>query len=39
MVGAVNADHLRHRHLLAGKVLLLRLHSDPDSGVPAQFNK
>jgi hypothetical protein len=39
MVGAVNSDHLRHRHTLAGKVLLLRLHSDPDSGVRAQFNK
>ena len=39
MVGAVNADHLHHRHLLSGKVFLLRLHADPDSGVQVQSNK
>jgi hypothetical protein len=39
MVGAVNADHLHHRHLLSGKVFFLRLHADPDSGVQVQSNK
>jgi len=31
VVGAVNADHLRHRQLFTGKVSLLRRHSDPYS--------
>jgi hypothetical protein len=31
MTGAVNANHLRHRQALTGKVFFLRVHSDPDS--------
>jgi len=37
VVAAVDADHLRHRQLLSGKMLLL--HSDPDSGVGDQSSK
>ena len=33
VVGAVNADHLRHRQLFTSKVSLLRRHVGPESGV------